>query len=516
MTTQLPRPEEHDSAFWTDEAIWGHRLYDEQTPWLTLLEFLGVLWAETKAGRPLVEPMPNTLSYRPLQQLRLRNLLFNNPHLSALLAQGGADDRVWTTWCDLMARKAAGLRDGNRDFSYLRDRFHSFQDFAAVVDFLRSSAIEGGSNKRWSSKFVFPFGPCGLYEDLNVGESSVTNDRRFFGRTGELLYLMLCRSGHAAALAHQFRVRFLDESHSYDRLVRALQGADQLALNERAGAYLPYAELPEFARLAEDWLAILSRSLPNFDALPHLATITGLHLILYQLSRARAVLGLAGKPDLVVEIVSPKRTVLRELSAISFDQNNILPRQALEAYVRRVTDTPEWHLAVASGDPKGEARSLLRRHFDWPDTEDESARDLEPQALIQLLVKEARDRHLQHVGKIHATWGRAIGLSSRRSSRKVRYAPTDSFLKSLVICCVGGRMPFKDFLAVLHQRYGLVVGDHQASHYIESGQADQEAFADNARRLEERLASLGLVRRLSDSCAYVENPFASEIARATA
>ena len=39
------------------------------------------------------------------------------------------------------------------------------------------------------------------------------------------------------------------------------------------------------------------------------------------------------------------------------------------------------------------------------------------------------------------------------------------------------------------------------------GNADQEDFSDNARRLEERLASLGLLKRLSDSCAYVENPF---------
>jgi hypothetical protein len=42
---------------------------------------------------------------------------------------------------------------------------------------------------------------------------------------------------------------------------------------------------------------------------------------------------------------------------------------------------------------------------------------------------------------------------------------------------------------------------------IAKGDADQEDFSDNARRLEERLASLGLLKRLSDSCAYVENPF---------
>jgi hypothetical protein len=89
----------------------------------------------------------------------------------------------------------------------------------------------------------------------------------------------------------------------------------------------------------------------------------------------------------------------------------------------------------------------------------------------------------------------------------VRYAPTDRLLKTLVACCVGKRLEFRDFLTLLHERYGIVIGDGQARNYIDSGDADQEDFSDNARRLEERLASLGLLKRLSDSCAYVENPF---------
>ena len=120
-------------------------------------------------------------------------------------------------------------------------------------------------------------------------------------------------------------------------------------------------------------------------------------------------------------------------------------------------------------------------------------------------------RHKQHVGKVHGTWARLIGLSSRRSSRRVRYAPTDRLLKTLVVCCVTTRLEFKDFLALLHQRYGFVIGDQQARQYIDSGSADQEDFSDNARRLEERLASLGLLKRLSDSCAYVENPFQGSV-----
>ena len=79
---------------------------------------------------------------------------------------------MWAAWLPLMRENAGGL--DRPDFSYLRDRFETFQDFASVVSFLQSSAIEGGSNKRWSSKFVFPFGTSALYEDVSV--TAATNE----------------------------------------------------------------------------------------------------------------------------------------------------------------------------------------------------------------------------------------------------------------------------------------------------------------------------------------------------
>lgn len=504
----LARPTSFDDRtgpdFWIDEAIWGHRLYDEQTPWLTFLEFMTVLLAEHRAGRALREETLNSLSYRPQLQLRLRNLVFNNPHIMTVLAEDRADEAAWTIWLGKMAETAGGL--DCTDFSYLRDRFESFQDFAAVIGFLQGSAIEGSSNKRWSSKFVFPFGPNSLYEDVNVNpRGGVSNDRRFFARTGELLYLMLCRSGVANELRGLVVSRFLENPAPYDSMARALQNDPQFSKAERAGAYLPCSSHPVFDRLAEDWLAILGSPIPAYDAIPHLVAMTGLNLTLYQLERAREVLD--GDPvQLVCEIVSPRKSVVRDLSADSYQRNNSLPQQAIERFVRQVTETEEWHSAVVSDDPILNAADILKHTFGWPDIDDEEIAP-DPTALIDQLADRAISRHKQHIGKIHMTWARAIGLSSRRSSRRVRYAPTDRLLKTLVVCCVSKRLEFRDFLALLHDRYGLVIGDAQARTFIASGDADQEDFSDNARRLEERLASLGLLKRLSDSCAYVENPF---------
>jgi hypothetical protein len=235
--------------------------------------------------------------------------------------------------------------------------------------------------------------------------------------------------------------------------------------------------------------------------------MTGLHLILYQLPRAGEVLALGQPMTLVCEIVSPKRSVVRDLSADSFQANNALPQQALEKFVRNIGRSPEWQTAAASDEPGQNAAEVLSKNFDWPDLDDPDETQGSPDQLLDELVRRALVRHKQHVGKVHSTWGRLIGLSSRRASRRVRYAPTDRLLKTLVVCCVDRRLELKDFLALIHDRYGLIIGDQQARTFIDAGVADQEDFSDNARRLEERLASLGLLNRLSDSCAYVENPF---------
>jgi hypothetical protein len=41
---------------------------------------------------------------------------------------------------------------------------------------------------------------------------------------------------------------------------------------------------------------------------------------------------------------------------------------------------------------------------------------------------------------------------------------------------------------------------------LSSDEFDKRAFQANSERLEVRLKTLGMLRRLSDACAYVENP----------
>jgi len=99
--------------------------------------------------------------------------------------------------------------------------------------------------------------------------------------------------------------------------------------------------------------------------------------------------------------------------------------------------------------------------------------------LVKKLVEMAESRHGQHVAKIHSTWSRAIGLSSRRLARRTRYAPNDRLLKTLVVAIVDDRMQFDDFLAEAQRRYGLVIGDAEGKRLVSQKKVDQEALSEN-------------------------------------
>jgi hypothetical protein len=70
-------------------------------------------------------------------------------------------------------------------------------------------------------------------------------------------------------------------------------------------------------------------------------------------------------------------------------------------------------------------------------------------------------------------------------------------------------MQFDEFLIEVKRRYGLVIGDAEGARLVEVKLVDQEELSENRDNLEARLVGLGLVRRLSDSCSVVQNPFSA-------
>ena len=135
MSAIIKRPEIKSVDFCVDENIWGHRLYDEQLPHLTVLEFLGVLGSNL--DRPLRphQDQGGSVMFRPQRQVRLRALLFNNPYVESIAESTVSDEEKWKQWFERFRQGATG--NGDEDMAYLRRSFTSFDDFAKAICYAR-------------------------------------------------------------------------------------------------------------------------------------------------------------------------------------------------------------------------------------------------------------------------------------------------------------------------------------------------------------------------------------------
>lgn len=507
MTMDRLKPAKYKGInIWIDEAIWGHRFYNDQTPWLVLLEFLAIFRYRHTTGHALSEIKNDgaheTFSYVVPRLIPLRELIFNNPHLQHIENIGRTDADRWNTWLKQFSEEY--------DFHFLKKRFRSFSKLAHIVEFYQTTSIESHRQRRWSSKFIFPYGSNCLYADLptNINGSP---DRRFFARGGELLYLMLNRSGLGQELSNKISAILLSDDKPWNNVVSALLPPDYDSGSNSVSStigYLPFETRSEYTELAETWLQLLDLDVPGEALFDPLMRLSALHMLLYMLRRSNEEIGDSKEPKIVLEIASPKRTSLFELSSYNFDANRKLPARAVRAYAESALGEEGWAKALQARVPAEAAREFLTDRFSW--YLDDGPPSGDPDTIFASLRSYAEKRHQQHVAKVHAEWSRQIGLSVSRRGSGTWYSPDDLLLKALVMCVVTEeREEYHRFLAKLYDRFRLVVGVTEAEKAFGHLPTDQNAFMQNTQRLEQRLRTLGLLRRLSDDCAYVENPFGS-------
>jgi len=504
-----PKGDKVEPSMWIDEAIWGHRIHDEQNPWFIYLEFLNIFVYEDSQDRVFEEPDGfNTLVYAPERRLHLRNILFNYPiaKLEQMARDNSRDNERWRIWQEEMKENQQGL--DHHKFEYLQEHFETFEDFVEVIKVLHSTCLEIRSNKRWTSKFVFPYCSEALFEDLN--NRMQPGDRRFFGRTGELLYLMFCRSNNKYRLRDLLKEKLLNQETIWSNIVKCLQPHSQGDRQKKSAGFLPYRKHVTFDKLADDWISILELKMPGYDLIPHLVSLAGLHMLLYQQELAREEIGSKRPSYVISEIVAPRKTLVRELSIESYQENNTLSLKAVNRFVDKIRESCEWQEALTRNAPYQEAKDLLVRTVKWP--RHDYNEELDPDKLIEALRRDANKRHRQHVGNVHRVYGREIGLISKRGTNRLRYAPTDELLKTLILTNVNRRVELNQFLDKLFIKYGMVISDKEAERmlFTEKGDLDKKAFQTNRERLEQRLCGVGLLRRLSDGCAYVLNPYSEK------
>ncbi|GKT08378.1 hypothetical protein [Desulforhabdus sp. TSK] len=511
-------------GMWVDEAIWGHRIRSTSSIGnFQFLEFLSVvesLFRQDPAALFSHGSDGKALTYEPRRSILLRNLIFNNVALNRMESRSLPDEEKWSEWVEGF-RASFQPVDRFPDFAYLRPRFVGFDNFKEHIRLLQRLSLDPNTSIRWTSRFIFPIGMDAMFTDLG---KDLTREAVNFMRNGEIIYLMLSRSSVAAELRSGF-TKLLEASKEKNKLLEKLLPDDERNNPDiaKAGAgnmpaFLPYLSHPAYDRFAEDVLALLALDLPDQDCFQFLIPLFSFHLVLFYLETARACTGKEGLGAIVCEIVAPRPDQVRQASLESFAGNDsegiVAVEELLTEFFGREEIIQITEASISPIDKVKEMAQLFNKaptkswRFCW-NIDEHSTPGNCPEEFFREFLNDAKLEFKNKSGEIHRGLGKECGLVSRRGTRSLRYAPTDDFLRMLVVTRVRGRVELSEFLVELFARYRLVIGHKEAlrSPEIQDSHKSENPFRKNTDRLIRRMESMGLARRMSDGCTYVENPF---------
>lgn len=502
------------------ELIHGHRFVQEQEPFMIVLEALAVC-----ADLPLGSVQPKaeaheTFDYTLPHRRKMRFLLFQDRHLEQVVQDRTIPDHEkWSAWKD---RVNAQFGEGQQDhdsgsahnaFAYLDDKFsRDINSLHQAVRLLQSRELDIMHNRRWTSRFLAVTGPDLICTDMREARmkearGSWSPDRRFFGRGGELVYLMLNRSSLAETLGCQIKKRLLNPDDPMNRIAQALSDpADTSASNSPVG-YLPYLKLPAYDRIAEDWLKILRCDhLPEGHLFEPLFRITSLNLLVYLAERARDEVGEADAVPIVADLTDGGNSQLREISKIHLNRHRDEANRAVKFFVERALGANErWKMAQERGDP-GLAKQAICECFRFTKDDDQRGNASTPDQQLKAFIQQAVSRDKNNIHKYLLPLAKASGLATSRPRIGTWFALDDGMLFALVLANVDHTIELRDFVARLYERYRIVIGPEEARDAL-AGRIQVEHYEANLAALEARMTRLALTQRLSDDCAFVANPY---------
>jgi len=476
------------------EHIWGHRFRTDQTPMILLFELMCIIenqYQAKKSGKikNIFSPENETLYFNHRRNFKLRILLYQNEILETLFRSSMTDAEKWTKQFDFLR----SLGNDNFDFTdndidHIEKNFTSFENFYNVIKILSSITFDPLSNKRWTSKFVFPISREYIWCDYDNVKGS--EDRRFFSRGGELLYLMMCRSSSEPLIElERLFIDWLDdEGDSYSRLAKSLvQTEERHPIDKPKNlGHLPYQNMSCFETLSEDIIRTLKLPLEKLDKVKILSDMIGFHTGNYILTigemYSRSMDNISERPPhYIAEVLAKSTNSIRKTSIQSIStQRNRLKR----TLGNRIPDLFELCC-------------------------DEVEDDIERNKILKEETEDAQKYLTDHiVGYPHVCF-RAIGFVSRKNTRSYRYVITEDFLHSLVISILGAekRIEFKKFIRELRDRYNIFI-DQSPENNNDILQSDLNRNVKNMATL---LYQMGMLRHLSDACSYVVNPYLEDV-----
>lgn len=500
-----------ESDIWVSEAIWGHRL-KEQPLHALLAEFLNMAEGMLRLDKFLhvTEPRQD-VQYHARKAKELRIILFHNPTLEQVAEKHiGSNDDAWTQWLKNIQEASKSAHPS--DFSYLRERFPNFRDFVNRVHLVRRSVMNPGNNKKWSHQLLFPMGPSALYVPA---DDKFGRDRTLFTRSGELVYLMLSRADEPL---RQELAKLLSENlkgaSQKDNITLGLlpSGPGQFD-DATGGTYLPYRSHPAYNRLAEDLLSLAKLELPENDVFDVMKHLIAFNLYLYALETSNHWCGTLSPAVIVCEVMNTKSDVVRQYSGVCKRDNEDKALKAVENYCEQLIENNQGLREMLADEHQTEDVKVasLNQFLSNELSLKRSPNRTTVEAYKKDVMGMAKEACRRNVIPALASLGRTAGLTTKQGTNRLRYAPSDSLIRALVLANVPERMEEVKLLEKLFERYRIVISDTHAGQVLPEQFVESSHYEKNKERFTRRLMALGLATRMSDACTYVKNPYKDEI-----
>tara|TARA_R100000935_G_scaffold31251_1_gene51799 strand:+ start:25457 stop:27013 length:1557 start_codon:yes stop_codon:yes gene_type:complete len=506
----LPAPGQvlNDANMRVQEVIHGHRLIPEQEPFMVVLETLCVCAAQPLGSTTVAADNHEAFSYDLPQRRKMRFLLFVDRNLEKVIRDTNIADSIkWSAWKDLLNRQynPTGAKDRD-DFAYLDEPFgKNIYDLFQAIDLLRSRELDVMHNRRWTSRFLAVTGPDMICTDMREAKKNTwSSDRRFFGRGGELVYLMLNRSSHAQGVGALVNERLLNKDDPMNKVAVALSDPEDKHKSSTSIGYLPLKSHPAYDRMAEDWKGILTLArLPDGHLFEPLFRITGLNLMAYLAERAQEVGAMPQVEPIVVDLTDGDDKKLRESSKAQLNRHRQNANRAVKAYIETTAQTDEgWQTAVAHNNPDA-ASKIIQRLFHF----ETSLKHAAPADQLEDLIHQALRRDKNNTHRNLLPMLKDIGLATSRPRIGTWIVMDDAMITALVMANVSETVELRDFVSRLYQRYNIVIGPQEARLAFNRLPVSVQSFEANLSALEIRMTRLSLTKRLSDDCAFVTNPY---------
>ena len=495
------------------EEMYGHRLNTDQEGYMILLEALTVI-NEVPLGTKIPDPKSfshERIHYTLPYKQRIRYLLFKDQHLAKIINDPlEAKDRKWEIWKDKTKQYFRSLSSLEDHFHYLDEQFDDLDELLQAVRLIQSMELDVMNKRRWTSKFLCITGPDMIIPDFRCeANGNWSIDRRFFGRGGELVYLMLNRSDQCEEVQNIVQKRLFGSNDPYNKIAKSLSPPDSFGTSNTEIGYLPCIKHESYNRLAKAWINILEQELLSgshfFDPL---FRITGLNLFLYLSERAKEITDSPYVEPILIDLTNGTNYELRQAAKNNLNLHRILQNDAVKSFItNKIESDNDWETACFLKDGI-KAAEVINKLFDY-NVDNKSYDGLSHDEVLKSFINKAQRRNHNNAHRYILSLSKQIGLCTSRGSLGTWFAMDDLMIIALVMAEVVDTVELGEFLAKIYNTYNLVIGPTEARKAYSKIPISNKCFEENLTAMEKRMTKLALTKRLSDDCAFVINPFRS-------